>query len=132
MKNKLLALLLCAALLLTGCRDRGNGGGGGGAPSGEGGLGGDDTSFGDDLDNLGAYDGSFEGEASDVTVEYISGTEGAYKLEGSTLTFNAINEDSVYLISGKFSGNTISDIYTGLRRSYSRCKSVTEIITVNH
>ena len=73
-------------------------------------LGDDDTSFGEDLDALGAYVGYFEGEAADITVTCESGTNGCYTLNGNVLTFTGIREDSVYSISGKFKGSIVIDV----------------------
>ena len=58
---------------------------------------------------MGAYDGLFEGESLDITIECLSGTKNAYRLDGSTLTFTTVSEDSVYSISGTFKGNIVID-----------------------
>ena len=125
MKTRIFALLLSLVLLLTGCSKGGNNGDGtqgnqqnqGNSYSSETGtpgevadLGNDNKSFGESLDDLGAYDGYFEGESTDIVVECVSGTQGAYKLEGTTLTFTAIGEESVYSISGKLLGNIVIDV----------------------
>jgi len=109
MKEKLIALLITASLLLTGCQSNISNNTDGGnftedagifdpsdtdgssdnpdtsEPGEAADLGGDDKSFGDDIDSTGAYDGYFEGESKEITVEWISGTKNAYKLEGDTL-----------------------------------------------
>ena len=72
-------------------------------------LGDGNTTFGDDIKNSGVYDGYFEGESKDIVVTCLSGTQTAYQLEGNTLTFTAISENSVYSLSGKFSGNIVID-----------------------
>ena len=116
MKIRFLALLMCLTVLLAGCGTQaGNGGveangenktpGGVSADLGDG-----NKTFGETLDELGVYDGYFEGESKDVTVECVSGTKNAYKLEGSTLTFTALGEDSVYSVSGAFSGSIVVDV----------------------
>lgn len=122
MKIRILALLLCLGLLFTGCSKGGNNGdgtqGNEGYPNntetetqGEvADLGDDSKTFGDSLDDLGAYDGYFEGESTDIVVECVSGTQGAYKLEGTTLTFTGVGEESVYSISGKLRGNIVIDV----------------------
>ena len=125
MKTRIFALLLSLVLLLTGCSKGGNNGDGtqgnqqnqGNSYSSETGtqgevadLGNDNKSFGESLDDLGAYDGYFEGESTDIVVDCVSGTQGAYKLEGTTLTFTAIGEESVYSISGKLLGNIVIDV----------------------
>ena len=122
MKTRIFALLLCLVLILTGCSKGGNNGDGtqgndGNPNNTETGtqgevadLGDDSKTFGESLDDLGAYDGYFEGESTDIVVECISGTQGAYKLEGTTLTFTTVGEETVYSISGTFSGNIVIDV----------------------
>ena len=115
MKTKIFALLLCLVLLLTGCgkKDENEGYQNPEEQGTTADLGDDNKSFGESLDDLGAYDGYFEGESTDIVVECISGTQGAYKLEGTTLTFTTIGADSVYSISGKLRGNIVVDIGEG-------------------
>ena len=111
MKTRIFALLLCLVLFLTGCENK-NKNDGYINPETQGtmeDLGDDNKTFGESLDDLGAYDGYFENEARDIVVECISGTNNAYKLEGTTLTFTAIAEESVYSISGTFSGSIVID-----------------------
>ena len=126
--------MLCLVLFLTGCSgnnhngdetggNQGNpdssetGGNQGNPDSSETGtqgdvadLGDDSKTFGESLDDLDAYDGYFEGESKDIVVECVSGTDKAYKLEGTTLTFTAIGEETVYSISGTFRGNIVIDV----------------------
>ena len=109
MKKRLVALFLIFALLLTGCKKK-NGPVSGGGPNGNENIGNDNTSFGEDLKDLGAYDGYFEEELKDITVTCIAGTEGCYKIEGNTLTFSSLNADSLYSISGKLAGNIVIDV----------------------
>lgn len=73
-------------------------------------LGDDSTTFGESLDDLNAYAGYFEEDTVDVTVTCVSGTPDCYKLEGNTLTFTQIDEESVYSVSGKLKGNIVIDI----------------------
>lgn len=78
-------------------------------------LGDDSVSFGDDIAETGAYDGYFEvGDndepSADVSVACISGTPNCYTLNGTTLTFTAINEDTIYSIAGAFNGNIVIDV----------------------
>ena len=132
MKIRILALLLCFGLLLTGCGGNGskddisNNGGHNNqtennnnienneTESGTQGevadLGDDNKTFGEDIEDKGAYDGYFEGESADIVVECVSGTDKAYKLEGTTLTFTTIGEETVYSISGTFRGNIVIDV----------------------
>ena len=115
MKIRILALLLCFLLLLTSCgkKDKNEGYQNPEEQGASADLGDDSTSFGSSLDELGAYDGYFEGESTDIVVECVSGTDKAYKLEGTTLTFTTIGEDSVYSISGKLRGNIVIDVGEG-------------------
>ena len=125
MKNhtaKLLALTLSLALLLTGCKKDGPGtipdrdpGLNGTPPSGSAAdLGGFDEAFGEDR-SAELYAGYFEDttQAQDITVTCLSGTQGAYTIEGSTLTFTSVTEDSVYAVSGKWNGNIVIDAGDG-------------------
>ena len=117
MKTRIFALLLCLVLLLTGCgkKDKNEGYQN---PEEQGitaDLGDDNKSFGESLDDLGVYDGYFEGESTDIVVECVSGTQGAYKLEGTTLTFTGVGEESVYSISGKLRGNIVIDVGEGYK-----------------
>ena len=132
MKIRILALLLCFGLLLTGCGGNGskddisNNGGHNNqtennnnienneTESGTQGevadLGDDNKTFGEDIEDEGAYDGYFESASTDIDVKCVSGTDKAYKLEGTTLTFGAIGEETVYSISGTFRGNIVIDV----------------------
>ena len=125
MKTRILALLMCLILILSGCSSNTNDSGGtqgnqpnqGNPVSSESGtkgevtdLGDDSKTFGEDLEALGAYDGYFESASTDIDVKCVSGTDKAYKLEGTTLTFGAIGEETVYSISGTFRGNIVIDV----------------------
>ena len=70
----------------------------------------DQDTFGESLEDLGIYDGYFEEESADIQIKYVSGTKDAYKLEGTTLTFTAVKEETVYSVSGTFTGNIIIDV----------------------
>ena len=115
MKMRIFSLLLVLALVLSGCK--GNTGNGGNPDTSDPGtqgevadLGDDNKTFGDSLDDLGVYDGYFESESADIRVECLSGTKNAVRLEGTTLTFTAVSEDSVYSVSGMFRGNIVIDV----------------------
>ena len=125
MKTRILALLMCLILILSGCSSNTNDSGGtqgnqpnqGNPDSSESGtkgevtdLGDDNKTFGEDLEALGAYDGYFESASTDIDVKCVSGTDKAYKLEGTTLTFTTISEETVYSISGTFRGNIVIDV----------------------
>ena len=113
MKTKLLMILICLILLLCGCDNEDINGGQ--IPGGDAGLGGDEQSFGESIENTGAYDGFFDTPSTDITVECISGTKDAYKLEGTTLIFTSVSEDTVYSVSGTFKGNIIIDTGDGYK-----------------
>ena len=112
MKKKILSLSLALVLLLTGCSTPQGNAGGNNEGIGGGSSGKDDSSFGDDLSDLGAYDGFFEEEtvAGDMTITCLSGSTNCYSLDGKTLTFSGITEDTVYSIQGKFNGNIVIDV----------------------
>lgn len=118
MKMKAVALLLALLLLLTGCGSRdlqadGQDSLGDTSPETQGtaaDLGDDNKTFGDDIKDTGAYDGYFEEENWDAEVKCLSGTQNAYRLEGNTLTFTAIGEETAYSISGTFRGNIVIDV----------------------
>lgn len=95
-------LLLCLTLgMLCGCRPKPDDTQ---TPAPDGG-----TAFGGSLDDVGAYDGLFDGESTDVTVSCVSGTAGCYRLDGNVLTFTEIAEDSVYALSGTLRGSIVID-----------------------
>lgn len=73
-------------------------------------LGDFDKSFGDTLVDSEIYEGYFEEELNDITITCVSGTANAYYLEGNTIVFSSVSEDSVYSLSGKLKGNIIIDI----------------------
>ena len=113
MKRKIIALILLLSLAFTGCKKPD----GGNTPDGNkpGGTTGenittDDSSYGEDLEDLGAMDGYFEEERQDISVRCVEGTPGAYKLDGKVLKFTSLSSDSVYAVSGKLSGSIVIDI----------------------
>ena len=112
MNRRFFSFLLCFVFLLAGCQQPDIPGYFTPPDSQEpvASLGDDDTSFGDDIHNSGIYDGFFEEETLDFTVTCVSGTPDAWKLEGTTLTFTAVQTSSVYAISGTLKGNIIIDI----------------------
>ena len=130
-KTKLTALLLTILLLLCGCGKRVPSATAGGTQGNVGGnitpttgtamkgdvtdLGDDNTSFGEDMDELGANDGYFSGDGADFSVRCVSGTENAYRIEGATLTFTAVSEETVYALSGQFKGNIVIDTGDGYK-----------------
>lgn len=109
MKIRIIALLLLVALLLTACKNNNGNNPSGGNGQGSN-IGNDDSSYGEDLEDLGAMDGYFDEEICDVDVKCISGTPGCYKLEGNVLTFTGVSAESVYSVSGKLSGSIVIDV----------------------
>ena len=107
-----ICIILALLVLMSGCGKKD--GTSGGDPSASQGnaadLGDASESFGESLSELGAYDGYFENDAVDVTVECVSGTQGCYTLEGNVLTFTAVGEDSVYSVSGRLKGSIVIDV----------------------
>lgn len=73
-------------------------------------LGGDDSAFGEDLAELGVYDGRFDGDVCEVEVKCLFGSEGSYSLENGILKFSNITEDSGYSISGQLKGAIVIDV----------------------
>lgn len=120
MKKRFTALLLSLVLLLTGCgivnsdETSQNGTNPNNseteAPGEVTDLGDDNKTFGDSLDDLGVYDGYFENASTDIEIKCISGTDKAYKLEDTRLTFTKIDKETVYSISGTFRGNIVIDV----------------------
>ncbi len=119
--KKALALLLILAMtvcLLVGCKNQSNNSDGNGSnstngnetPSDNTNLGDAEDTFGAALEDIGIYDGYFEDESTDIDIRCVSGTNNAYSLSGTTLTFGGITEDSVYSISGKLKGNIVIDV----------------------
>ena len=76
-------------------------------------LGDGNRTFGEALTELGVYEGYFENASADVTIECLAGTPNAYSLEGATLTFTAVSENTVYAVSGTFRGNIVIDAGDG-------------------
>ena len=118
MKKKIIALLLLLTMSLTACRKDVGGENDDHGPSAPGhdnnssfdnNIGNDDSTFGEDLKDLGAFDGYFEEEISDFKISCVSGTSGCYKVEGNVITFTNVREESVYAISGRFSGSIVID-----------------------
>lgn len=109
MKRKIIALILLLSLAFTGCRKKVDDNRPDENRPGEN-ITNDDSSYGEDLEDLGAMDGYFEEERKDISVRCIEGTSGAYKLDGNVLRFTTLSSDSVYAVSGKLSGSIIIDI----------------------
>ena len=123
MKFRIFALILVFALLVSGCgiipdKNRDDLDNNLLVPPTQGivgDLGDDNQSFGEDLMDSGIFDGEFEEETADYQIQWISGTKNAYRVDGSTLTFTAVNEETVYSISGTFSGNIVIDVGDGYK-----------------
>ncbi len=72
----------------------------------------DSSSYGEDLEELSAYAGYFDGDVAEITLTCVSGTEGCAVLDDSThvLTISGIKENSVYAVSGQLRGSIVIDI----------------------
>lgn len=136
MKKKWIAAVMIAVIMLGGCSTAG----GEKLPSGNSGTGGktentgipgignredgtgtnpsettgtetkENEAFGEELSALGVYDGYFEEDVRKIEVSCVSGTKDAYRIDGTTLTFTEISEESVYSVSGTFAGNIVIDV----------------------
>ena len=109
MKRKIIALILLLSLAFTGCEKKVDDNRPDENRPGEN-ITTDDSSYGEDLEDLGAMDGYFEEERHDISVRCVEGTPGAYKHEGNVLKFTSLSSDSVYAVSGKLSGSILIDI----------------------
>ena len=111
MKRKIFALLLLLTLALSSCKGGGDNSGNTPPPDGNDNvveeIKNDESAYGESIESLGAYDGYFEGDANDVKINCVSGTPGCYKVENGVITFTAIKAESIYSISGKFSGSIV-------------------------
>ena len=105
MKRRILALMLCL-LLLAGCSSPDIGETQASVPT----LGDDNTSFGEEIEDSGIFDGLFEEINTPPEVVCLSGTPDAYKLEGSTLTFTGVDQETAYAITGQWKGNIVIDV----------------------
>ncbi|MBQ8213649.1 MAG: carbohydrate-binding domain-containing protein [Clostridia bacterium] len=109
----ILSILLLSAILLTGCGKNDtpdlSDGTTATPPAGEQ-LGDESQGFGEAIADLGAYNGYFEGESTDVEVTCLSGTKTCFKLVGNTLIFSGITADTVCTVSGKLRGSIVIDI----------------------
>ncbi len=75
-------------------------------------LGNAEATFGENReeDFYAGYSENAPVDLSKVTITCISGTDGCYTMEGNTITFTKLSEDSVYAISGECKGNIVIDI----------------------
>lgn len=107
--KRIVILMLMAVLVLSGCgKSQGTVENVDGAPED---LGGAEETFGEDVqDELYAgYSENAPADFSKVTVTCLSGSTDCYTMEGNTITFTKVSEDSVYAISGEFQGNIVID-----------------------
>lgn len=113
--KKLILLLVIAAMLLmllAGCARPHASDGNGESVTMSGNdtdLGDSSQSFGDDIDEIGFYNGYFE-TASGIEVTCVSGSEGCYTYADGVLTFSGIAENSVYSVSGQLKGSIVIDV----------------------
>jgi len=112
--KKIMVLLLAAVLLASGCNKPQETGENSmevptGIPTD---LGDAEAAFGENVQEklYAGYSEKTTADLSKVTVSCVSGSEGCYTMEGSTITFTSVAEDSVYAVSGEFKGNIIIDV----------------------
>lgn len=114
---KIISLFLICVLMMSGCSQKDAGTENGSynvaesneIPTGVVDLGDDNTAYGEAIEDIGVYEGYFEEDIVDVSIECVVGTEGAYSLEGNVLRFSEVSEDTVYSISGRLRGNIVID-----------------------
>lgn len=105
MKRRLvILLLLCLALLFASCSDDTDQ-----QSSSEQGESQSETTN-ELYKELGAYDGYFEGESADFTIECISGAENAHTYQNGVITFGNACAGGVYSIKGKLKGSIVIDV----------------------
>lgn len=109
MKKTILAILIAIMLVLSACGRQGQADTSNTAGT-TGSLGGFDDAYGEELNDMGIYDGHFEEANQAPVITCVSGTAGCYQIDGGTITFTQISEDSVYTISGQLKGNIIIDV----------------------
>ena len=71
--------------------------------------------------DVSAFEGYFEGKDSNVTVECLSGDDGAFEMVGSTAVFSEITSESIYKISGQLNGSIVIDIGDEQRLTLELC-----------
>lgn len=97
-KRKMIAVLLMTMLVLSGCGEK---------PT--------DTPMETPESNpvekvIPDISSEFSSDLSKVTITCLSGSDGCYTKEGSTITFTKVSADSIYTIAGEFKGNIIIDV----------------------
>ena len=97
-KRKMIAVLLMTMLVLSGCGEK---------PT--------DTPMETPESNpvekeIPDISSEFSSDFSKVTITCLSGSNGCYTKEGSTITFTKVSADSIYTIAGEFKGNIIIDV----------------------
>ena len=69
-----------------------------------------DDSSGDEDENAGPVLEDVTIDLTKISIECSSGTENAYSIKGSTITFSNIEEKTTYSISGELDGNIVIDV----------------------
>lgn len=131
MKNKFIKKMLCVLIIaifsitITSCSNSNNNGGftpdGPGdlnqdRPSGPSGFDpSDSTTNGSEEEPISSNDlldeiTRLNKENNNIEITCSSGSDNCYKIEGETITFTGISEDTVYSIKGSFVGNIIIDV----------------------
>lgn len=97
-KRKMIAVLLMTMLVLSGCGEKTT-----------------DTPMENPESNpvekvIPDISSEFSSDLSKVTITCLSGSDGCYTKEGSTITFTKVSADSIYTIAGDFKGNIVIDV----------------------
>ena len=75
-------------------------------------LGDAEETYGEDIQDelYKGYSETASSDLSNVTITCLSGSDGCYTKEGSTITFTNVSADSIYTIAGEFKGNIVIDV----------------------
>ena len=75
-------------------------------------LGEAEETYGEDIQDelYKGYSETASSDLSNVIITCLSGSDGCYTKEGSTITFTNVSADSIYTIAGEFKGNIVIDV----------------------
>lgn len=121
MKARLISLL-CVLLMLSSCSAGTDDGSHTGGPKDEfQSSASENDEISSAITEVSAFEGYFEGKDSNVTVECLSGDDGAFEMVGSTAVFSEITSESIYKISGQLNGSIVIDIGDEQRLTLELC-----------